>query len=70
MVLNIWQQAWTIVQLGLAVWIIPAVPAAVTLATMQELDWPAWGTAIIVLAFTWPVAWYIWLLGDDYAIRR
>lgn len=63
---RIWQQ----VQLFLALWVIPAGPVAVALGTVYALGWPAWGIGLLVLAITWPVAWYIWLMGDNNAVPR
>ena len=64
------KRIWTQTQLVLALWLIPAGPFAVALGAAYALGWPAWSVAILVLTVTWPVAWYVWLMGDNDAVHR
>lgn len=61
---------WDTVQLGLAFWLIPFAPVSIVAAVAQSQGWPTWAVTLTVLAVTWPVVWFIWLMGDVNAKRR
>lgn len=61
------KRIWTQIQLFLALWVIPFTPVSLAAGGAHALGWPAWMISVVILAITWPAAWYVWLMGDTDA---